>query len=184
MTNTSLELTPSTMDDSIPNMDETALSNRRSQRQKMVPRYNNTSLLYPSNIYELSYITRFMYVPYFFVFKVLCILSQIFTVVLPVRIAQPFAEILAQTRAEDDALEEIPIMQNRMRKDLKVANIEQERIKDKVEDLKRRLQKMEERRGRWRAQAEKYRVDKAARDAIEQAHSDQPDTNDVTKKES
>lgn len=182
MTENSLDLTLNSTDDPIPDLDATALSGRRSQRDKMIPRYNQSPLVYPSNLYELSYVTRAMYVPYMFIFRMLIIFSHFSSLILPAQLSQPIADFIDQTRAEDEMLEEIPILQKKMKDDLKEVNDEQQKIKEKVNDLKRRLQRMEERRGNWRLQAEKYKADKAARDAKEQEEKIQAEIKNKTEK--
>ena len=170
-----LDLTLNTYDDPIPDLyeDNSPYSNgRRSKLEKMmVPSYggrrrpitklpDNVPFLYPSNTYQLSYMTRFMYVPYFVVLHALSLMSQIFTVVLPLKMSEPFAAFVTQIREEDEALEEMPIMQGRMRSALKKSDNKQKELKSKVENLKLRIQRIEQRRERRRIRMERMEAEK------------------------
>ena len=172
--NNGLDLTLNTYDDPIPDLDYDTSPHSRGRRSKlekmMVPSYggrrtitklpDNVPFLYPSNTHQLSLMTRFMYLPYFVVLHALSLMSQIFTVVLPLKISEPFAAFVKQIREEDEALEEMPIMQGRMRSALKQSDNKQKQLKNKVEDLKLRIQRIEQQRERRRLRMERMEAER------------------------
>uniref|UniRef100_A0A6U0G6S4 Uncharacterized protein n=1 Tax=Helicotheca tamesis TaxID=374047 RepID=A0A6U0G6S4_9STRA len=164
MASSDIDLTSYGTDDPIPILfDDTAVttSSRRQKREK-----NPSITESPNNNAISSYgESSALALPFVFLFHFMVMMKILFYSVLrePFRV---YEQVTESNRAVNEVLETMPKKTKILKRDLKKVGLEQEILNDRMDDLRRRIQKIESRRKKWAEEAERIQKVKAEADKV------------------
>mmetsp|Transcript_48854 Transcript_48854/g.147198 ORF Transcript_48854/g.147198 Transcript_48854/m.147198 type:complete len:161 (-) Transcript_48854:141-623(-) len=106
---------------------------------------------------ESSILRGIAALPLLFLLGILSVTKAVLGSILPSSVIRPISSLIESNRENDDILREMPKQQRVLKQNMANVERDQVEIQNNMHSLRRRIQKIEERREKWANQAETIR---------------------------